>query len=127
MYSFTFATATDTLTVHGTLQDSSNAMTIEICEFLAIIASNQAPYNAGVMKSQIVNGNVAAQTIAFAFDGTHLDVWVLMTQYRPKQVIIENISRYGNLVEGELTAPNVTLADYNTYRTYTHTLEVTRS
>ena len=128
MLSCIFASTTDTITIRGTLQDSSNAMSIELDDFIAIIASNTSPYNAGKLQSRINTTAPVAQKIAFAFDGTHLDIWVNVIQYRPMQIIIDNISRYGVLMEPEIVSGgNTFYPNYTTYRTYTHNLEVTRT
>ena len=104
--------------VSGHIQVTSNLNYGYYGEFVALVG--QSEVWGGV--SGISFGNYVGAVIFFGYDGADLDIWVKDQSYRPKQIKIENVSTYGNLLQPEIVSDGVTVtADYTTHKNYTVT------
>ena len=108
--------------VSGHLQVTSNLNYGYYGEFVAVVGSEVW---GGVFG--ISFGNYADAALYFGYDGADLDVWVKDQSYRPKQVKIDNVASYGNLLQPDIITDGGTVVpDYTTYKSYTVTGSVSQ-
>ena len=108
--------------VSGHIQVTSNLNYGYYGEFVALVGSEVW---GGV--SGISFGNYTDAALYFGYDGSDLDVWVKDQSYRPKQVRIDNVASYGNLLQPDIITDGATVVpDYIAHKTYTVTGSVSQ-